>query len=187
MLRRRLEAAGAASPSVTADGPAALRVLLPAGASPSLLTRPGKIEFRLVAATPEAPGAVALPKWSGEGTESVEPQVIVNETHLRDVQAREEKDANGGASVVVIAFRFDPQALKNMLTATVDAVGRKLAILVDDRVVVDPIIRAPVAAASGEISGDFTLQSANELVELLASGRLPARVVVAAREPAACP
>ena len=186
VLRRRLEAAGASSPSVVAEGPATLRVLLPAGAAPSLLTRPGKIEFRLVA-TPEAPGAVALQKWSGEGTESVEPQVIVNESHLREVQAREEKDPASGASVAVLTFRLDPTALKNLLTATMEAVGRKLAIVVDDRVVVDPIIRAPLASASGEIAGGFTMASANELVELLHSGRLPADVVIASREPAACP
>jgi preprotein translocase subunit SecD len=177
-LSRRLAARGHAA-EVNTDG--GLSVVLPDGVSETLLTQPAKIEFRLVAKTPDAPGAVALPKLDGSGSESVEPQVIVNENRMRDFKVVDEP--NGGAT---ITFRFEPTAVKNLLTATSEAVGRKLAIVVDDRIVVDPVIRAPIASVQGEISGGFTKASAQELVDLIESGRLDGRVAVVSRTPAPC-
>ena len=180
VLRRRLAAASARAPLVEMDG--GLRVMLPAGVSESVLTQPAKIEFRLVAKSPEEPGAVVLPRRDGNGSESVEPQIIVNERRLREVKVVEAS----GSGAVAIAFRFDPEAVKNLLAATVDAVGRKLAIIVDDQIVVDPIIRAPLASVEGEISGAFTKSYASQLVDLLRNGRLDGRVAIVSRAPAPC-
>jgi preprotein translocase subunit SecD len=177
-LARRLAARGDAA-QVHTDG--GLSVVLLPGVSESLLTQPAKIEFRLVAKAPDAPGAVALPRLDGAGSESVEPQVIVNESRMRDFKVVDEP--GGGAA---ITFRFEPTAVKNLLTATSEAVGRKLAIVVDDRIVVDPVIRAPIASVQGEISGGFTKASAAELIDLMQNGRLDARVTVVSRTPAPC-
>ena len=176
VLRRRLETAGS-SATVETDG-AALRVSGPAGAD-SLLTRPARVEFRIVAAAEDAPGAVSMPRAQG-GRVGVEPEIILDESHLRSFQVREE----GGRAL--LAFRFDPHAMKNLMSATADAVGRKLALIVDDVVVAEPEIRAPVASAGGEIDAGISAASARELAALLPDGRLRAQVSVAAREPAAC-
>jgi preprotein translocase subunit SecD len=72
------------------------------------------------------------------------------------------------------------------MAATAEGIGRKLAILVDDKVLSDPVIRAPVASIVGEISGGFTPESAAELVALVSTGRLDARVAIAGRAPATC-
>lgn len=175
VLRRRLETAGLAA-TVETDG-AGVRVLAPA-VPDKLLTRPARVEFRIVAAA-EAPGALSLPRAQG-GRETVEPEIILDESHLRSFQVREE----GGHGV--LAFRFDPHAMKNLMSATADAVGRKLAILVDDVVVAEPEIRAPVASAGGEIDIGVSPDSARELAALLPDGRLPARVAVTGREAAPC-
>ncbi len=180
-LRRRLAAVGAPTPSVETEG--GLRALLPAGVSETILTEPAKIEFRLVAKTPDAPGAVALQRRDGAGLESVEPQIIVNERRLREVKVVE---APASSPSVAIAFRFDADAVKNLLAATAEAIGRKLAIIVDDQIVVEPVIRAPVASLSGEISGGFTKAYAQQLVQLLQTGRLDARVAIVSRVPAPC-
>ena len=176
-LSRRLAARGHAA-EVNTDG--GLSVVLPNGVSESLVTQPAKIEFRLVAKAPDAPGAVALPRLDGAGSESVEPQVIVNESRMRDFKVIDEP------SGAAITFRFEPTAVKNLLSATSEAVGRKLAILVDDRIVVDPVIRAPIASVQGEISGGFTKASAEQLIDLMQNGRLDARVAVVSRAPAPC-
>src|SRR5947209_17513040 len=81
VLRRRHAGDGA---SVETEG-AGLRVALPAGVDDALLTRPARIEFRLVAE--KATGAVAMSRWQGQGSESVEPQIILDESHLRDLTA----------------------------------------------------------------------------------------------------
>ena len=177
-LRRRLQAAGA-RPQVEIDTSGSLRVTLPQGISETLLTRPASIEFRLVAKPDEA-GAVALPLAGRTGAESVAPEIILDETRLREVKLR----TTPGAPAA-LAFHFDPRAVKNLMAATTEAVGRKLAILVDGEIVADPIIRAPIASMTGEIPAGAP-QAANELVDLLPSGRLRARVAIAAREPAPC-
>jgi preprotein translocase subunit SecD len=186
-LRRRLAAAGAKTPSVEADGAAGLRVALPEGVSESILTRPAKIEFRLVARSADEPGVVSFPRADGGAAEIVEPQIIVDEMKLRQIKVVQEPDPAGGPPVVALAFHFETVGVNNLLIATNQAVGRKLAILVDDRIVADPVLRGPVASRTGEIAGGFTLQSANELVALLGDGRLVAHVTVASREPCKAP
>lgn len=177
-LRRRLQAAGAPSADVETDAPGSLRAALPQGASETLLTRPASVEFRLIAKSDET-GAVSLPLASGQGVESVSPEIILDETHLREFKLKRT------GSAAALAFHFDPRAVKNLMAATTEAVGRKLAILVDGEIVADPIIRAPIASMTGEIPAG-TAQAASELVDLLASGRLRARVAVASRAPAPC-
>jgi preprotein translocase subunit SecD len=179
VLLRRLAAAGAASPKAEADAAGTVRAVLPRGASDTLLTRPASIEFRLVT-KPDEPGAVVLPLLGGKGSESVSPEIILNETHLREVTVRTSADP-----AAALAFHFDTRAVKNLMAATTEAVGRKLAILIDGEIVADPIIRAPIASMTGEIPAG-SLQSASELVDLLRSGRLPAKVAIASREPAPC-
>ena len=184
-LRRRLAAAGEKKPSVERDGAAALRVVLPPGARDSLLTRPAKIEFRLVAKSADEPGASAFPRLDG-GTERVEPQILLDEERLRQIRVKSEPNPAGGAPIVAIAFHLETQGVNNLLTGTLQAVGRRLAILVDDRIIADPVLRGPVASLTGEISGGFTLASAEELVALLANGRLRGRVAILSRQPAPC-
>jgi len=183
-LLRRLQAAGAPSPKAEADAAGQVRAVLPQGASETLLTRPASIEFRLVAKPDEA-GAVVLPRLDGKGAQSLSPEIILNETHLREVTVRTSADPAGGLPAAALAFHFDARAVKNLMAATTEAVGRKLAIVVDGEIVADPIIRAPIASMTGEIPGGSP-QSASELVDLLRSGRLPAKVAIAARQPAPC-
>ena len=184
VLRRRLDAAGVTS-RVEVEG-AGLRTLLPVGASDALLTRPGRIEFRLVAQKAGEPGTLAAPRWQGGGAESVEPQIILDETHLRQIEAKADPNVADAARNGAIDFHLDPHAMKNLMAASVEAIGRKLAILVDDKIVVDPVISAPIASMTGEISGGFSAASAAELVTLMQSGRLPAKVVISGREAAPC-
>jgi preprotein translocase subunit SecD len=61
---------------------------------------------------------------------------------------------------------------------TVENVGRPFAIVLDNEVISAPVIREPIIGGSGQISGNFTVQSANELAILLRAGALPARLKV---------
>ena len=53
-------------------------------------------------------------------------------------------------------------------------VGRQLAIVLDNKIISAPTISEAIVAGSGQISGDFTFQSATDLALLLRSGALPA-------------
>jgi protein-export membrane protein SecD len=53
-------------------------------------------------------------------------------------------------------------------------VNRRFAIVLDNKVIEAPVIREPILGGSGEISGSFTIESANDLAVLLRAGALPA-------------
>ena len=183
VLRRRLEGAGAKQPITVEPDGAGLKALLPQNLGEALLTRSGKFEMRLVAAGSDG---LELQRLDGGAPERVEPAVILNEYRLRDVKLSTDAKATDPRFAVALDFRLDPVGMRNLLTASAEAVGRKLAVIVEDRIVVTPIIRAPIASAEGEVAGGFTEQGAAFLAEALRGGRLPARVTVAGREPATC-
>jgi preprotein translocase subunit SecD len=182
VLRRRLEGAGAKPVTVERDG-AGLKALLPQNLGEALLTRSGKFEMRLVAAESEG---LQLQRVDGGAPESVAPEVIVNEYRLREVQMSVDAKASDPRYAVALEFRLDPVGMRNLLAASAEAVGRKLAVIVEDKIVVTPIIRAPIASAEGEVAGGFTEQGTAFLAEAMRGGRLPAAVTVASREPATC-
>ena len=56
--------------------------------------------------------------------------------------------------------------------------GKPFAIILDDRVVSAPVIRDAILGGSGQISGGFTSEEANELAILLRAGALPAPLII---------
>ena len=52
------------------------------------------------------------------------------------------------------------------------------AIILDNQVISAPQIREPILGGSGQISGNFTAQSANDLAVLLRAGALPATLTI---------
>jgi preprotein translocase subunit SecD len=182
VLRRRLEAAGVKAPAVERDGEG-LKAELPAGLDAALLSEPGKFEMRLVSTSPEA---LKLPRLDGGAEEAVEPQIILDEFRLRDVKLVNDPKAEDPRFALALEFRLDPVGARNLMAASTEAIGRKLAVIVDDKVVVTPIIRAPIASGSGDVAGGFTAENTASLAEAMRGGRLPAEVGVTGRTPAAC-
>ena len=50
--------------------------------------------------------------------------------------------------------------------------------MLDNEVISAPVIREPILGGSGQISGNFTVQSANDLAILLRAGALPAPLTI---------
>jgi preprotein translocase subunit SecD len=57
-------------------------------------------------------------------------------------------------------------------------VGKPFAIVLDNKVISAPVINEPIPGGAGQISGNFTVQSANDLAILLRAGALPAPLTV---------
>ena len=74
----------------------------------------------------------------------------------------------------VVSFRLDNQGARKFGRITQENVGKPFAIVLDDKVISAPNIREPILGGSGIISGNFTVESANELSVLLRAGALPA-------------
>ncbi len=78
----------------------------------------------------------------------------------------------------IIKFRFNQAGARKFGKITQDNVGRPFAIVLDDKVMSAPVIREPILGGSGQISGCFTVESANNLSIQLRSGALPAKLTI---------
>ena len=81
---------------------------------------------------------------------------------------------NNETNETVVVFNLDRVGAKKFAKATSKGVGRQLAIVLDNKIISAPTISEAIVAGSGQISGDFTFQSATDLALLLRSGALPA-------------
>src|SRR5688572_25241084 len=78
----------------------------------------------------------------------------------------------------VLSFAFDSQGTTIFCRLTTQYEGRRFAILLDDQVLTAPVIRSPICGGSGQIEGNFTAQSAQDLAVMLRAGALPAPLTV---------
>ena len=78
------------------------------------------------------------------------------------------------ANETVVSFTLDRVGAKRFGKATTSGIGKRLAIVLDGKVISAPVIRDAIVSGSGQISGGFTFQSATDLSLLLRSGALPA-------------
>jgi SecD/SecF fusion protein len=104
----------------------------------------------------------------------IENRVIVSGENLVDAQATFDQRTNEP----VVSFRFDNQGATRFGQATQQNVGRLFAIILDNEVISAPQIREPILGGTGQISGSFTVQSANDLAVLLRAGALPADLTI---------
>ena len=72
-----------------------------------------------------------------------------------------------------VSFTLDRLGAQKFGRVTTDNVGKRIAIVLDDKVISAPSIREPITAGTGNISGNFSFQEATDLALLLRSGALP--------------
>jgi preprotein translocase subunit SecD len=98
------------------------------------------------------------------------------------VQGEDLADAQPGfdqrTNEPIISFRFNNSGARNFGNFTKENVGRPFAIVLDDKVLSAPVIREPILGGAGQISGSFTVESANTLAVQLRSGALPTKLTI---------
>jgi preprotein translocase subunit SecD len=104
----------------------------------------------------------------------VEKRVMVSGEDLTDAQPG--FDQRTGEPIV--NFRFNNNGARRFARVTQENVGRPFAIVLDNEVISAPVIREPILGGSGQISGNFTVESANDLAILLRAGALPAPLTI---------
>jgi preprotein translocase subunit SecD len=73
----------------------------------------------------------------------------------------------------VVNIRFDGAGGRRFAKVTQENVNKPFAIILDDVVLSAPNINEPILGGQAQISGSFTVQSANDLAIQLRSGKLP--------------
>ena len=195
-IRRRVDAFGTTEPSIQREGRDRVLVQVPGIQDvqrlKELIGKTGKLEFKLVdpsvnavqvAETKQVPVGDELvygnpPSGAPPGSPQIpyvlKSQVLVSGQNLVDAQAG--FDQRTGEPVVT--FRFDAAGAKRFAMVTQENVGLPFAIVLDAQVISAPVIREPILGGTGQISGNFTVQEANDLAVLLRSGALPAKLTV---------
>ncbi len=150
----------------------------------ALLGKTARLDFKLVDLTADpaqvaqgrAPvGSQVLPyPESAAGRIAVQRRAMVTGDQLVDAQQGYDQTTNEP----VVNIRFDGSGGRRFAKVTQDNVGKPFAIILDDVVLSAPNINEPILGGSAQISGNFTVESANQLAISLRSGKLPVELKV---------
>ena len=78
----------------------------------------------------------------------------------------------------VVSFSFNKEGSDLFAKMTSENVGSRFAIVLDGALITAPVIREMIPGGSGQISGNFTNESANNLAIILKSGSLPTEIKI---------
>ncbi len=189
VIRKRVDELGTTEPAIQRQGSDRILVQVPGLDDPQrlkeLLGQTAKLTFRMVDITMPVEEAMnGRPPATSEvlpGVEGgdapfylIQRSVLVSGENLVDAQAGFSQQTNEP----IVTFRFDTKGAQRFGAATQANVGLPFAIVLDDQVISAPRINEPILGGSGQISGNFTVQEANDLAILLRAGALPAELTI---------
>jgi protein-export membrane protein SecD len=114
---------------------------------------------------------------SAEGDEApipVESRALLSGDDLADAQPAFDQQTNQP----IVTFRFNARGGQIFADVTQQNVGRRFAVVLDEKFITAPVIRTPILGGSGQIEGNFTVESAQNLSVLLRAGALPADLTI---------
>jgi protein-export membrane protein SecD len=188
VVRRRIDELGTKEPSIEQQGEDRIVVQVPGLSDPTqlidLLKTTAKMTFQMVDESADLAQAMKgnvpigdelLPLDSeSKGVQGsflvVEKRVLVAGDRLKT--AGWANDQQSGQ--VVVTFRFDNVGAREFGDVTKENVGHLFAIILDKKIITAPKIIEPILTGSGQITGSFTVATANNLAVLLRAGALPA-------------
>src|SRR5512139_1815518 len=188
IVERRVNELGTVEPLIQRQGIDRILVQVPGLQDPTrlkeILGKTAKLDFRMVDSS--VPVEQAL-----QGRVPPEDEVLYSSTQPRTPYLVEKRilvsggdltDAQPGfdqrTSEPVVNFRFNTSGARKFAQVTQENVGKPFAIILDNQVISAPVIREPILGGSGQISGSFTVQAANNLAILLRAGALPAPLTI---------
>ena len=186
IIERRVNELGLVEPTIQREGIDRILVQVPGLQDPSrlkeILGKTAKLDFRMVdqsmpaeqAAQTRPPADSEVLDGEGGAKYLIEKRVLVSGADLTDAQPGFDQRT----SEPIVSFRFNSSGARKFAEATQENVGKPFAIVLDNKVISAPVIREPILGGSGQISGNFTVQSANDLAILLRAGALPAPLTI---------
>ncbi len=174
IVRRRVDEIGTNEPNILKRGNDRILVELPGLENPdrikSLLGKTANLTFRFVTLNEEESFGTEKLLYENGSEAIISKRIILSGDNLVDAQPRMDNQSNQ----TVVTFSLDRVGAKKFARATSSGVGKRLAIILDGKIISAPNIVEPIVGGAGQITGDFTFQSATDLALLLRSGALPA-------------
>jgi preprotein translocase subunit SecD len=189
IVERRVNELGTVEPTIQRQGVDRILVQVPGLQDPArlkeLLGKTAKLSFRMVdqSVPPDQATQGNVPPDSEvlKGTKAennqlylIEKRELVSGADLTDAQPGFDQRT----SEPIVTFRFNNKGAREFAQVTQQSVGKPFAIVLDNEVISAPVIREPILGGSGQISGNFTVQQANDLAILLRAGALPAPLTI---------
>ncbi len=193
IVNRRINETGTKEPIIQRQGADRIIVQVPGLADPAelkrLLGKTAKMTFHLVneSVSPEAMMGGTVPMgtqllqadsaddagFDGQPMRyPVYSQVALSGELLTGANASYQ---NG---MPVVSFQFNRLGAQKFGQITQQNIGKRFAVVLDNKVITAPVIRGSILGGSGIIEGNFTVESANELSKLLRAGALPAPLTI---------
>ena len=157
IIRRRIDEVGTNEPSIIRRGTDRILVELPGLDDPmrikSLLGKTANLTFRFVIQNEEPSfGSEQLLFEDGSEKAVVSKRIILSGENLIDAKPSMDNQTNE----TVVTFSLDRVGSKRFAKATSSGVGKRLAIVLDGKIISAPVIRDAIVGGSGQISGGFT-------------------------------
>jgi preprotein translocase subunit SecD len=189
VVRKRIDAMGTREPTIVREGKDRILVQVPGLQDPSglkaLLGKTAKLEFKLVdltadpaavAANRAPPGSQIVPYPGNPGGApaiAVQRRVIISGDDLIDAQIGTDQNQQS-----IVSIKFNAEGGRKFARVTQENTGKPFAMILDGSVLSAPNINEPILGGNAQISGNFTVDSANQLAIALRSGKLPVALKV---------
>ena len=199
VVRRRIDPSGTREVTVRTQGDSRVLVQVPGVEDPealkALIGRTARLEFKLVdyEANPAqvaagrapiggelAPYPDGVPGMPGValGEDGVPYIALKRRVLVSGDQLAEATQGFNEDGAPAVNVRFNSQGARRFGRATQENVGLPFAMLLDGVVLSAPNINEPILGGQAQITGNFTVETANDLAVALSSGKLPVKLDV---------
>jgi len=192
VIRNRIDAFGVVEPHIQRQGKNQILIQLPGVTDREraleLVGRTAHLEFKIVSDDPEmikkALAGETVPgyelKYYKVDKKNVEPLLLESKAVLTgDMLTDASTEFNQSAfNQPYVSLTFNAKGAGLFADVTGSNVGKRLAIVLDGNVYSAPVIRERIPSGRAQISGNFSVDQANDLSIVLRAGSLPAPVKI---------
>jgi preprotein translocase subunit SecD len=114
--------------------------------------------------------------------EDVQPIVLYSKVEMSGERLEEAQPQVGDYGEYGVSFKLDLRGAKMFSEITANNVDKRLAILLDSKVMSAPKINERIPSGSGRITGNFNHEEARDLSLILRSGSLPVPISIISQE-----
>ena len=184
IVRRRVDPDGVSEVSITPQGVNRIILEAPGEADPerlkSILSRDGKMTFNMVDMSPSAiaqvQAGVAKPGYRLLNSLEQGDLLVKNIPELVGSDIATASQGYDEGNRPQINFRLNSNGSKKFARTTANNSGKFFGIVLDDVVMSAPRINEPIYGGNVRITGNFTMEEAQDLAAIIAAGEMPAKV-----------